>query len=327
LTIDGTTQPGYEASPIVILNGASAGTADGLRLLGDNITVRGLVINGFSGWGIYAQSLGGNIIEGNYVGTDPAGLEARPNNGGIAFSGTSAGVIRNNLVSGNGGDGILLLAGAMNTIVENNRIGTRAAGDAPLGNAGAGVAMTHAETSGNMVLRNTIAANTYQGVDIILGAHHNFVAGNYIGTNSAGGTGLGNQNGVRVEQGGHDITIGGPLAGDRNVISGNQIAGVQIAIGPTDLEFPSTGTSNVVVEGNLIGTDPSGAAALPNEVGVAIAGATNTIVRRNVIAGNPTGISLLNPEEYPTEPQTTGTKIVGNHIGINAAGTARVGVN
>ena len=46
--IDGLTQPGFTSSPLIELDGTSAGpTANGLVLGGANITVRGLVINRF----------------------------------------------------------------------------------------------------------------------------------------------------------------------------------------------------------------------------------------------------------------------------------------
>src|SRR5882724_4646074 len=47
--IDGTTQPGYSGTPVVVLDGSGAGTnANGLYLAGGNSTVRGLGIERFS---------------------------------------------------------------------------------------------------------------------------------------------------------------------------------------------------------------------------------------------------------------------------------------
>ncbi len=53
--IDGTTQPGYTSAPLIDLDGTSAGSgADGLDLAAGSggSTIRGLVINNFSGDGI-----------------------------------------------------------------------------------------------------------------------------------------------------------------------------------------------------------------------------------------------------------------------------------
>lgn len=88
------------------------------------------------------------------------------------------------------------------------------------------------------------------------------VEGNYIGTDATGTSALGNDvDGVFVV----DSTgnqIGSDILGAGNVISGqsdaaNLAAGVEV----------NGGTENVV-EGNLIGTDATGNAALPNWIGV-----------------------------------------------------------
>ena len=74
MVIDGTTQPGYAGTPIIELNGSSAsGGADGLVIIAGSSTVKGLVINRFGRNGIRMQSMGDNIIQNCYVGTNIAG--------------------------------------------------------------------------------------------------------------------------------------------------------------------------------------------------------------------------------------------------------------
>src|ERR1041385_2559872 len=68
--IVGTTQPGFAGTPLIELNGLSAGNSVGLRILAGNSTIRGLAINGFSAQGILVQGLGTNVIAGNYIGID-----------------------------------------------------------------------------------------------------------------------------------------------------------------------------------------------------------------------------------------------------------------
>src|SRR5205807_1012193 len=85
--IDGTTQSdGY-----VELRGTSAGAGvDGLQITGGTGSViRGLVIDGFSGNGILisAGSSGGNLVEGCFIGTNPAGTSAAANGDGIEVTG------------------------------------------------------------------------------------------------------------------------------------------------------------------------------------------------------------------------------------------------
>src|SRR5262245_29104866 len=48
LVIDGTTQPGYAGKPLIEVSGINvSGWASGLRICQGNVTVRGLVINGY----------------------------------------------------------------------------------------------------------------------------------------------------------------------------------------------------------------------------------------------------------------------------------------
>jgi Ca2+-binding RTX toxin-like protein len=83
-----------------------------------------------------------------------------------------------------------------------------------------------------------------------------------------------------------------------------------------------TGTGHVI-EGNFIGTDPTGKTALPN-IGIAVLalqGGTNTIggtsaSARNIISGNnDTGIEL----------RGSGSRVLGNFIGVDATGTNALG--
>ncbi len=78
----------------------------------------------------------------------------------------------------------------------------------------------------------------------------NFVAGNYIGTDSSGTAVDGNDGGVLVEVGDNDI--GGTAETDRNLISGNGTDGIRI-----------NAPGNLVVN-NYIGTDVTGSFALGN---------------------------------------------------------------
>src|SRR5262249_10939193 len=79
LIIDGTTQPSYAGSPLIELNGAGAGAnADGLQIISNNSTVKGLVINRFSGHGIEING-DGSAIQGCYIGTNATGTAALGN--------------------------------------------------------------------------------------------------------------------------------------------------------------------------------------------------------------------------------------------------------
>src|SRR4051812_5256298 len=69
VVIDGTTQPGYNGSPLVEIDGSATGAAsDGLVILAGASTVRGIGLVGFAGSGIVLTAGGGNVIEANYLG-------------------------------------------------------------------------------------------------------------------------------------------------------------------------------------------------------------------------------------------------------------------
>ena len=92
VVIDGATQPGYAGTPLIELNGTSAGAGvDGLVLEAGSSgsTVRGLVINRFGGSGMEVNS-NNNTLAGNYFGIDPTATVARANGWyGIYVSGAS----------------------------------------------------------------------------------------------------------------------------------------------------------------------------------------------------------------------------------------------
>ena len=113
VVIDGTSDPD---SARVELDGSLAGaSADGIDIFTGTSTVRGLVINRFTGNGIRLSSdnQGGNIIEGNRIGTDPTGTVDLGNGANgvehLRLRATSSGVqlpAAGNVISGNGGHGV-----------------------------------------------------------------------------------------------------------------------------------------------------------------------------------------------------------------------------
>ncbi len=139
----------------------------------------------------------GNVIEGNYIGTDVTGTVALGGNTAIQIEtanntvgGTVAGA--GNLVSGNSSSGVIFYGSAAtgNTVV-GNFIGTNAAGTAPLSNHGDGIEILNG-ASGNTIggtsagARNVVSGNLGIGVNIFNSASGNSVSGNYIGIDAAG---------------------------------------------------------------------------------------------------------------------------------------------
>jgi hypothetical protein len=102
--VDGESQPAFAGTPSVQIDGSQAGTADGLTITGSNVAVRGLDITNFSqGAGVHitGTSATNDWIYGNFLGTDPTGTQALPNNEGVQID---AGATQN--LVGTNGDGV-----------------------------------------------------------------------------------------------------------------------------------------------------------------------------------------------------------------------------
>src|SRR5207247_1576932 len=145
----------------------------------------------------------------------------------VTIGGTAAGA--GNLVSGNDGDGIVVAnSGAL---IQGNFIGTNATGTAALRNLRHGVNFLGLKGRNSTLggttagARNLISGNGVDGVYV--GDGGNLIQGNYIGTNASGTAALANmQHGVDITSSGN--TVGGTVAGARNVISGNSRFGVLV---------------------------------------------------------------------------------------------------
>jgi hypothetical protein len=330
LTLDASTQPGYLNVPLVEISGArlpAGNSTTGLTVTAGATTVRGFVINGFGGNGVSLLGQGGNTVAGNYDGTDAAGAAAAPNGGQGVLVQSPNNVIGGptardrNVVSGNAKNGIqLYTAAAWGTQILGNFIGTNASGAAAVANGKCGVSVGSANNligGATPSTRNVISGNGADGVLVAgTGASGNRIQGNYVGTNAAGSAAVPNVlYGVEISQ--LNNTVGGSLAGQRNVISGNTKSGVVL--------YRSTATGNRV-QGNYIGTDWTGRRDLGNGgrgVDVTNGASGNlvggsTIPARNVISGNEGGgVGIYNGAARNT--------VSGNYVGTDAAGLAPLG--
>jgi parallel beta-helix repeat protein len=290
---------------------------------GANNTVSSNLISGNNGSGVILGSDSNNLIENNMIGVNATGTQALAN----AIDGVTIGdhgsqnVIKDNLLSGNAYFGVYVFnSGANSNLVVGNTIGTNLARTAALpngGGVGVDVGATNTIIGGTTSAdRNLISGNAGDGVDIASsGTTGTLVEGNYIGTTPDGTAALSNQNGIAVFSGATGNTVGGTQPGARNVISGNRGYG---------LDMIGSGTTGNVVQGNNIGTNAAGTAALPNgDRGVIIqaSAADNTIGGTaagagNLISGNMgRGVDIFGSG-------TTGNQVLGNHIGTTLDGTA-----
>ncbi len=174
--------------------------------------------------------------------------------------------VRGLVINGVAGAGAIEITSGLGIMIEGDFIGTDAGGTMAVGN-GDGILVSGAATT--IVL--TVGGSTPDTRNLISGNGTGFrvqtnsavvsaaVTGNLIGTDKTGSVAIPNTTGIGAAGAGNDfitITVGSAIADpvEQNVISGNGGAGV--SLGPR--------TNNCTVQGNMIGTDASGAAALPN---------------------------------------------------------------
>jgi hypothetical protein len=158
--------------------------------------------------------------------------------------------------------------------IEGNFIGTNADGTADRGNVEDGVLI--AQGANNNTIggprpgrRNVISGNGDEGISIFSDATGNRVEGNHVGTTADGTGDLGNDGVGVLVYAAEDNTIGGTVAGKRNVISGNESSGVEIFADAKDNW----------IEGNFIGTTADGSGNLGNaEDGVTLFGSDFAVV-------------------------------------------------
>lgn len=183
--------------------------------------------------------------------------------------------------------------------------------------------------------RNIISGN-YHGVLIAQGAAAS-ISGNYIGTDKAGESARQNDVGIFFSKWDTDTTIGGIDAvdpdngctGSCNLISGNTF-GIRVHGNvATNSLFPS-----INILGNFIGTDKSGASAIPNETGLSVVYADGvniggeSVLGRNIISGNTeNGIQVKALIADGTEMgyPVVGLTIQNNYIGTTANGSSALG--
>ncbi len=175
VVIDGFSQASFQPGRIhslVLIE--LRGHRGGLKVLSGACTIRGLAINGAPcGILVHTGSQGRVVIEGCLIGVNTSGNSAVPNGTGIRCKSSSvviggAGSRARNIISGNRSHG-LALEGDLSAIISGNLIGVGENRTMPLGNGGAGVAIT-----GNAKGSCTIGGNTQQAENVIA---HNGDAG------------------------------------------------------------------------------------------------------------------------------------------------------
>lgn len=309
----------------VTMNAAVSTTVGGASTGARNI------ISGNANFGLQIFNPGAtaNLIQGNYIGTDVTGQSAVANQlSGLRIespANTVGGTVSGagNLISGNGQDGIFLVAAAaMNNVVQGNFIGTSASGTAAVRNTRGGIGISGAPANtiggtavgaGNLISGNAISSGD-AGIYLIgSGATGNVIRGNKIGTDVTGTMALGNTHEGIFLQSAPSNTIGGTLPGAGNLISANNTRGIFLTDSPAN-----------VIQGNFIGTKADGISGLGNVYhGIECeAGANNTIIGGGAGAGNRIGFSQTVYAGVRIRAGSTGNSILGNAIFSNGPTSA-----
>jgi len=148
-------------------------------------------------------------------------------------------------------------------------------------------------------------------------ANNNSVVGCFIGTDQTGSSSNPNNNGIAITSSTNLNNIfnkiGGEIAQERNLISGNQNNGILLQ---TNVNFS-------IIRNNFIGTDINGTTAIPNLNGITIIGSVTPSIQEqcfgnailsNLISGNTqSGIRL--------QSNANQNLIQTNNIGVDATGT------
>jgi hypothetical protein len=318
-----------DGNPLVVLDGADAGSGVSGLVFDRSASadtaasvVSGLVIDRFSGDGIDIGGSAPTDVFGCWIGTDSTGKHSQPNGGdGIQITndddriGAEGGTAYADVISGNGEDGVLIDTGADGNTIQDCRVGTDVTGRHALVNGGDGLDINGDQTliGGDRTEQgNVISGNKNDGVAI--SSNGCVMYGNLVGTNAAGTAAVGNGgDGVQLDNSASNNEIGNDGAPFANVISGNGESGVF-------LTYPSN--SNLI-EGNNIGTNEAGTAAIPNSAdGIEDIDSNNNTAEFNVVSGNTIDGILVESTEVGLS--ASGNTVKGNDVGVNEAGTAAI---
>jgi hypothetical protein len=234
------------------------------NLIGGDTSGAGNVISGNDQNGVFvlgAESAA-NRIQGNYIGTNASGTESIGNSlHGVRIDQAPRNVVggskltARNVISGNAGNGVLLVSTEANQI-QGNLIGTDVSGNAPRGNGIDGVSIVNAygNTIGGTLAaeRNILSANVGDGISLSESSE-NRILGNFIGTNVSGTSVVPNESdGIQLDDSPNNF-VGGAEPGAGNTIAGNLGSGIVVTA-----DAGAEGGGNAV-QGNFIGTNKDGA--------------------------------------------------------------------
>jgi len=253
LNIDGATEPDYGGTPVIELDGVSAGAGAAGLYFNSGGVVRALAIYRFPYTGVGVSYPGGLTVQRSYLGTNGAGDPGLGNGNGVVINdaqiNTIGGAGNGNVISGNTA-GIFIhgsVNGAVLNDISHNYIGLAPNGVTGLGND-TGI-LTFPDSGFNSFQYNNIAANK---TGILLGGSSNDqVSYNYIGVS------------VPNVYYGVLAASSGPASIFSNLVFGNSGAGIFIDSGSTGVNA----YDNSINANGGLGIDLNGTGVDANDTG------------------------------------------------------------
>lgn len=279
LGVDATgSQAIPNASGILLFAGASQNTIGGSGVAGNVISgnsQHGVAI------GVSGLSSDGNVVMGNFVGTDASGSVALPNtfDGILVGSGSADNELRGNVISGNGRHGVHIdKAGADGTQIVGNLIGTNAAGDTAISNQAVGVNVSFGpdftEIRDNVISGNKASGIVIKGTAAGVLSESSVVTGNLIGSSADGAAAIPNLASGLVIRDAANNQIGSDFdgvqdAGEANLIAHNQAEGIRIVDSGSGQTTGNSLRGNAIFANGQLGIDlfDGGAGATANDAG------------------------------------------------------------
>jgi CSLREA domain-containing protein len=165
------------------------------------------------------------------------------------------------------------------------------------------------QASAKVTIRGLVIDRFARGIQLSAGSDGSRVLGTFVGTDRTGRQARGNHgSGILVNAA--DVHIGSAARADRNLVSGNDSAGISLGIA----------ARRATVQGNLIGTRSDGTSPLGNGAdGVFVTGSRDHLIggeapgEGNIIGWNGgDGVSLLAIDSLDLVPRSV--RILGNSI-------------
>jgi CSLREA domain-containing protein len=282
-----------------------------------------MTINGYSQSGAAVNTavspapLNGKLliqIDGQNASGNPDGI--------ILGNGSDNSIIRGLVINNFDGNGVPL--SSTNVSILGNYIGTDPTGLIGRPNNG-GVTSNLSDSPDDALIGGTVAAsrNLLSGnLDFGIAPRDGWIIqGNYVGIAADGITALGNHGaggsgGITIDDC-DGVVVGGSVTGAANIVSGNWKFGIS----------PDR-TTNLTIQGNLIGTDYTGMHPVGNlETGILLSASSDaviggtTVLERNVVSNNGQSNSSSNIAlTGAIGSSQDGVTVLGNYIGVDITG-------